>query len=131
MMTHRERIFAAADRAAVDRVPTLGGWITSAAHYQEIVGIGEDEFWSDPESAAIEAFDRLGVDGLVSVFIPPSQERYRGMDIHDVERRQAGYPDPEAVRDYIRENTRDFGTLERDFDGDAYREQYAEERREK
>ncbi len=130
-MTHRERIFAAANRAPVDRVPTLGGWITSAAHYQEIVGIGEDEFWADPESAAVEAFRLLDADGLVDVFIPPSQERYRGMDIHDVEARHTSFPNPEAVRDHIREHYGDLGAFERSFDGDAFRQEYVEERRDK
>jgi len=70
-MTHRERIDAATMRAPVDRVPALGGWITSAAHYQEILGIGEAEFWGDPESSAVEAYKCLGVDGLIDLFIPP------------------------------------------------------------
>jgi hypothetical protein len=128
-MTKRERIFATAQREPVDRVATLGGWITSAAHYQELVGISEDEFWDDPQGAAIEAYKILDVDGLVMVFIPPSQERYRNMDIQTVETRHATYKTPESARDYIHETCHGLDTIEREWDGDAWRQKYVEERK--
>ncbi len=127
-MTHRERIDAATMRAPVDRVPALGGWITSAAHYQEILGIGEAEFWGDPESSAVEAYKCLGVDGLIDLFIPPTQDRFRGITIDTLHRRAATAPTIEHVRDYVDREVPSPEAVERDFDAAAVYQGYVADR---
>ena len=54
------------------------GWITSAPHLQALAGCTAEQYWSDPPRYTIEAYRSLGVDGLIGLTIPPSQDEFRG-----------------------------------------------------
>ncbi len=130
-MTPQERIRATAIREPTDKVPSLGGWITSAEHYQALSGTTPDEFWADPESAAIAAYQALGVDGLIDMFIPPTQDRFRHMSTDDLDRRMAKAPTIEHVRDYVDREVPSPDAVERDFDAAAVYQGYVEDRLQK
>ena len=78
-MTKRERILRAINLEEVDFVPTLGGWLTSASHLQQLSRTTPEEYWLNPESATIRAYKELDTDGLVGLFMPPAQNQYRGI----------------------------------------------------
>ena len=79
-MTTRERLDAAFSLQSPDRTPVLGGWIASRSHIMEITGAYEDQYWNDPKGISIEAYQSLGTDGLVGVFVPTSRDGYRCVD---------------------------------------------------
>jgi hypothetical protein len=60
-----------------DRTPVLGGWIACPDHVMQIVGVDADTYWADPENISIEAYRRLGADGLVSNFVPSTRDDFR------------------------------------------------------
>ena len=77
-MTPRQHIESVCRGGRADRPPRIGGWITSAPHLQALTGCTTDQYWSDPPRYTIEAYRRLGVDGLVGLTIPRSQDEFRG-----------------------------------------------------
>ena len=79
-MTQRERLQFVFDGQEPDRLPVLGGWIASPAHICEITGASRDEYWSDPHAVSLRAYETLGTDGLVTVFVPRAQDGYRCVD---------------------------------------------------
>ena len=104
-MTKRERLFATANLESTDRIPTLGGWIAWAPHLQELVGIGESEFWQAPRKWTMEAYRRLGCDGLIDLHVPPSQNEYRFQDDQtwrdSLDESHRRYSDVEAAIEHI------------------------------
>ena len=79
-MTKRQRLEAALDLKEPDRTPILGGWIACPAHIMALAGADEETYWADPEAVSVEAYRRLGSDGLVGVFIPRGRSDYRCVD---------------------------------------------------
>ena len=79
-MTPRTRLDAAFSLKSPDRTPVLGGWIACPDHIMEITGADGDEYWNDPEGISIEAYQSLGSDGLIGVFVPTARGSYRCVD---------------------------------------------------
>ncbi len=79
-MTPRRRLDAAFALATPDRTPVLGGWISCPDHIMEITGVDENTYWDDPQGMSIQAYQSLGTDGLVDVFVPTSRDSYRCVD---------------------------------------------------
>ena len=79
-MTQRARLDAVFSLKPPDRTPVLGGWIACPAHIMEITGTDEDQYWEDPQGVSIEAYQLLGTDGLIAVFVPKSRSDYRCVD---------------------------------------------------
>ncbi len=79
-MTPKERLKAAFSLEAPDRTPVLGGWIACPSHIMEITGVDEKTYWENPQSVSIQAYQSLGTDGLVDVFVPTSRDTYRCVD---------------------------------------------------
>lgn len=76
-MTHRERLEAVFSGQKADRLPFLGGWIACPQHICSIAGSSEQEYWANPKGVSIKAYNRMGIDGLVSIFIPSKEGEYR------------------------------------------------------
>ena len=79
-MERKERLNHVFDGREPDRLPVLGGWITSPAQICGIAGGTEDEYWQDPKAMSLEAYDMLGTDGLIGVFVPKARDGYRCVD---------------------------------------------------
>lgn len=90
------RLDAAFSLQPVDRTPMLGGWIADPAKILELTGTSEERYWSDPVPVSIEAYRRLGLDGLLDVNVPSERGGYTLVTHKDIEER-ARYKTPEDV----------------------------------
>jgi hypothetical protein len=81
-MTRRERLETVFASREPDRAPILGGWIACPEHIWTVAGVTREEYWADPETVTIRAYDILGMDGLVNVFWPKQQHDFRCVDEH-------------------------------------------------
>ena len=79
-MTRCERVTAVFELREPDRTPVLGGWIACPQHIMALAGATDTEYWEDPTSVSLRAYDALGVDGLVSLYVPPRREDFRCVD---------------------------------------------------
>ena len=79
-MTSRERLETVFTGGRPDRTPLLGGWIACPEHIAEVAGVTLEAYWEAPEPVSIEAYRRLGMDGLIGVFVPPNREDFRCVD---------------------------------------------------
>lgn len=80
-----------------DRTPIIGGWIACPEHIMAIMGVDADQYWAHPRSLSIQAYQSLGTDGLVGVFIPISREDYRFLDKETYVHSDTGISLEEAV----------------------------------
>lgn len=126
-MTKRERIGKHLNLEPVDRTPTLGGWLASAEHLQSLSGTTQEEFWRDPTSAIINAYQTLDVDGMIDIFRPPSQDRFRTVTREDIEQRKRKYTSPEDVLIYI-DSLPPPEKIEEEFDARGFYEEYVNDR---
>ena len=46
----------------------------------ELTGATADEYWADSIAVSIEAYEHLGMDGLITIFVPRNQSDYRCVD---------------------------------------------------
>ena len=81
-LSPRERLEAVFALEQPDRTPVLGGWIACPDHITRIAEVDLDAYWADPFGVSIEAYRRLGSDGLIRIFIPASRGDFRCVD-HD------------------------------------------------
>ncbi len=81
-----ERLDKVFNGQKADRTPVLGGWIACPEHICNIMGVTRDEYWNDKIRITIEAYKRLGMDGLIDVFVPISPDDYRFVDSHSYTR---------------------------------------------
>ena len=79
-MTKRERIEEALSLGEPDRIPVLGGWIAAPEHIMSLADVGRDEYWEDPDAVTLKAYNVLGSDGLVGVFVPKNRDDFRCVD---------------------------------------------------
>lgn len=79
-MSPRQRLETVFAGGKPDRTPILGGWIACPDHICTLAGIALEEYWKDPEAASIRAYQELGADGLISLFVPRSAADYRCVD---------------------------------------------------
>ncbi|MBI2194894.1 MAG: hypothetical protein HYU36_23185 [Planctomycetes bacterium] len=75
--TRLETLFA---RHEPDRTPILGGWIACPEYICTIAQATIDEYWADPVGVSTRAYQLLGMDGLIGVFVPRSPKDYRCVD---------------------------------------------------
>ena len=81
-MTPNQRLEAAFALEEPDITPILGGWIAAPEHIMSLAGVDSKTYWEDPVTASIAAYQELGSDGLVDVFVPKNQDDFRCVD-HD------------------------------------------------
>ena len=79
-MSKRERLETAFALKETDRTPILGGWIACPEYIMEIAGATADQYWEDPTSVSIRAYDILGMDGLIGIFVPRHRDDFRCVD---------------------------------------------------
>jgi hypothetical protein len=96
-MTSKQRLEAAFSLEPPDRTPVLGGWIACPSHIMKITGVDEDAYWNDPEGVSIQAYQELGTDGLVDLFVPTSRDSYRCVDHNTYAHSDRGMTMEEAV----------------------------------
>lgn len=125
-MTKRERVLKTLQFEEVDSIPTLGGWITSAAHLQALSGVPKEEFWKHPRKYAIAAYKRLEVDALAHLCLPRSQEDHRVYAAYGAKGRGEKYSSPEDVAAYIKSLDTP-STVEKNFDSRAFYNQFVAE----
>lgn len=79
-MSRRERLEAAFTGRTPDRTPILGGWIACPDHICTVAGVSPEVYWADPRSVSLRAYDILGMDGLVDIFVPKNRSDFRCVD---------------------------------------------------
>lgn len=82
----------------VDHTPVLGGWIACPDHIAAIMGISLDDYWVDPVQISIEAYRKLGTDGLIDVCVPKNKDDFRIVDADSYLRTNIGDTLEDAVR---------------------------------
>ena len=98
-MTKRERLEAAFALDQPDRTPILGGWIACPEHIMTLTGATADEYWSDPFGVSLRAYEVLGMDGLIGVFVPRHRHDFRCVDHDSYARADRGMTVEQAVAD--------------------------------
>jgi hypothetical protein len=79
-MTKFERLEATFTGGTPDLTPILGGWIACPDHIAALTGLTLDQYWADPETAEIRAYEVLDADGLISLAIPKHRDDFRCVD---------------------------------------------------
>ena len=113
-MTSRERLEAVFAGSIPDRTPLLGGWIACPEHICAIVGVTLEDYWADPQRVSIEAYKRLGMDGLIACFVPPAKTDFRCVDASSYAHARIGMSLDEALAKI--EAMPSAEAIERDFD---------------
>ena len=93
-------------------LPVLGGWIAAPEHIAEINDISIDTYWENPEHWSIRAYQKLGTDAVIGIFIPKSKEDFRCVDYNSYTRSNQG---------------QDLADIVAKIDGWSRPEKYAEE----
>ena len=122
-MTHQQRLEAAFSLKTPDRTPVLGGWIACPEHIMEITGTTEDEYWDDPRGVSIRAYEILGADGLIGVFVPTTRGSYRCVDHTSYAHSDKGMSLEETVAEIDAMPSPE--QIEADFDFEAEYEEYS------
>ncbi|MDR1902100.1 MAG: hypothetical protein LBQ88_07470 [Treponema sp.] len=91
-----ENTFLGKDR---DRTPILGGWIACPDHICKIVGVDLDTYWAAPRTHTIEAYKRLGMDGLIDILVPRNREDFRIVDANSYRKADTGITLEDALDD--------------------------------
>ncbi len=98
-MSPRERLEAVFALEPPDRTPVLGGWIACPEHIARLAGVDMETYWADSMAVSIEAYHRLGSDGLISVFMPRSRDDFRCVDRDTYAKADKGLPLEAALAD--------------------------------
>jgi len=125
-MTPKERIKATLGFADVDRVPTLGGFLTSASQYTFFGEISKEEFHKAPYESMAKAYRSLGVDGVILMRIPQDKEgldEYREVTREGFAAHQERFQSAEGVLAYVESLPTPEEAL-RQFDAAKWREEF-------
>jgi hypothetical protein len=87
-MTSVERLEAVFAGEKPDRTPILGGWIDCPDYICRIAGVSLDDYWNDPFRITLDAYIKLGMDGVIDVMI--QENRDDGVDAHSWRRADTG-----------------------------------------
>ena len=108
-MSPRQRLEAVFALEQPDRTPVLGGWIACPDHLARIAEVNLDTYWAETFDVSIEAYRRLGTDGLICIFIPATRDDFRcvnhdtyasadaGQSLEEALARIDAMPDPEEI----------------------------------
>jgi hypothetical protein len=116
-MNRRERLEAVFGLQEPDRTPILGGWIACPQHIMTLTGASEDQYWADPTSVSLRAYEILGADGLASLFVPRHRHDFRCVDHETYAKADRGLSLEDAVASIDAMPTPE--RVEDDFDFDA------------
>jgi len=121
-MSKRERLDAVFALKEPDRTPILGGWIACPQHIMAITGVTEEEYWLDPTGVSILAYEKLGTDGLISIFVPRNRDDFRCVDSNSYARSDRGISLEDTVASIDALPSPE--TIEAQFDFDAEYERF-------
>jgi hypothetical protein len=121
----RKRLDAVFAGRTPDRTPVAGGWISCPEHIMRFAEVGPDAYWADPVGVSLEAYRRLGTDGIIDCAVPLRRDDYRIVDAHSYARADKGYSLEEVLA--LIEGMPSAERFELDFD---FEEKYAAYRRE-
>lgn len=96
-MSKRERLETAFALKEPDRTPILGGWLACPEYIMKLAGVNADEYWSDPVGISLKAYEYLGMDGLIGVFVPRNREDFRCVDHQSYSKADRGMSIEQAV----------------------------------
>lgn len=96
-LSRRERLETVFAGGTPDRTPILGGWIACPAHICSLAGITGEQYWQSPVAWSIRAYQALGADGLVDVFVPKTRDDFRCVDASDYKHADSGMTLDEAI----------------------------------
>jgi len=97
-MDKRRRLETVFAGGLPDRPPVLGGWIASPGLLLKITGRTEKDYLDDPKRVAVEAYQKLEMDGLIDIFITGSPDKYRNVDRESYFKADNGMTFEEAER---------------------------------
>ncbi len=121
-MESRERIERQMQFRSVDRLPILGGWLTSIAQYEALAGQVDGAYKENAIPTAIQAYRRLHCDALIALILPqPPDYSYNSAAarLHIREEARALYPTHESVLAYVK-SLPDPGRLRGTFQAQAF-----------
>ena len=116
-ISKRQRLETAFALEDPDRTPILGGWLACPEYIMELTGATSDECWSDPTEVSIQAYDYLGMDGLISIFVPRNRNDFRCVDSMSYSKADTGMSLEDAIAEIDAMPTPE--KIEADFDFDA------------
>jgi hypothetical protein len=116
-ISKRQRLETAFALEDPDRTPILGGWLACPEYIMELTGATSDEYWSDPTEVSIQAYDYLGMDGLISIFVPRNRNDFRCVDSMSYSKADTGMSLEDAIAEIDAMPTPE--KIEADFDFDA------------
>ena len=96
-LSPRERLDTVFDLRQPDRTPVLGGWIAWPKHIMAIARVDADTYWADPQAVSIDAYRRLGTDGLISIFVPANRKGFRNVNAETYAHADTGQSLEDAV----------------------------------
>ena len=97
-MTKKERLDNVFAGRLPDRPPALGGWIADPGLLLQITGETAEAYQRNPEQVAIQAYQKLEMDGIIGVFTTKSVDVYRCVDQHSYAKADKGLAYEEAER---------------------------------
>ena len=110
-MDKKQRLAAVFAGSVPDRPPVMGGWIASPELLITFSGRTESDYRDNPVAVALEAYQKLEMDGLIDIFVTKDPEEYRcvnrdsyvkadnGMTYDEAERAAEELPTPEEYED--------------------------------
>lgn len=97
-LSSRERLETVFAGGCPDRTPILGGWIACPEHICSLTQTTLEDYWRDPIRVSIRAYEILGADGLIGVFVPSGPGQYRCVDNETYHRADTGISFDETLR---------------------------------
>ena len=125
LMSRRERLEAVFAGEEPDRTPILGGWIACPEHICTLTGAAKEEYWADPQSVSIRAYEELGADGLIGIFVPASPADFRCVNADSYAHAVSEKSLEEAVA--LIDDMPDPKTIEAEFDFDGEYDTFKQE----
>ena len=113
-LTSKERLNRVYHSEAVDHTPVLGGWIACPDHIAAIMGVSLNDYWKNPIKVSIEAYQKLGTDGLVDICVPMAKEDYRIVDANSYSKASTGKTLEETIQTI--DDLPSAGEIEQSFD---------------
>ena len=115
-ISKHERLDTAFALKETDRTPILGGWLACPQYIMELTGTTEEEYWAHPVDISIAAYQHLGMDGLIGVFVPRNRDDFRCVDDMSYSKADRGMSLEEAVAEIDGMPTPEKIEAEFDFD---------------
>jgi hypothetical protein len=63
-----------------DKTPLIGGWIACPQHICKLTGVSEEQYWANPAEISAKAYQILGMDGLIDLYVPKNRNDFRFID---------------------------------------------------